>query len=325
MRNSLKFGALLGVILGSWLLVGVEAQPGPFSAQIQRAIAGLTSGTIPFTGAVTINRPGIAVTSTDGWILANATLSTAAVPVQQSPRGRFRSHVWNTTAVAADNTDDWWIESVPVSGTTPSGLLKFGSSLNGGATTYPFDISSAGFIHTNDIRAFASGSVNITASGAFGWVFSTTGAFYSQGGAGSGDIGLVGSPIGTLFARAPNASVSYTLGGVLFASATAPTIASGFGATPSVPTANGTAAFSVNVGTGGTASAGVLTMPASTTEWASCEVKNLTAQAANRADQHTVVTASTSTSLTVQNQTISTGAALAWTASDVLHFNCMGK
>jgi hypothetical protein len=108
---------------------------------------------------------------------------------------------------------------------------------------------------------------------------------------------------------------------VLLISSTAPTIGSGFGTSPSVAGAR-TAAFTVNVGTGGTASSGVLTMPTATTGW-NCHVENRTAVAANAADQRTVQTATTTTSVTVQNQTISTGAALAWTASDVLAFLCM--
>lgn len=108
----------------------------------------------------------------------------------------------------------------------------------------------------------------------------------------------------------------------LVGNTTAPTIGSGFGTSPSVAANNGTAAFTVNVGTGGTASSGVVTMPAATTGW-NCTVINRTGVAANRADQHTVQTATTTTSVTVQNQTISTGAALAWTASDVLALACL--
>ncbi len=98
---------------------------------------------------------------------------------------------------------------------------------------------------------------------------------------------------------------------------TAPTIASGFGTSPSIVASNGAVAFTVNVGTGGSASAGVITMPAAATGW-NCQVADRTAQAANAADRRTVQTATTTTSITVQNQTISTGAALAWTASDIL-------
>lgn len=113
------------------------------------------------------------------------------------------------------------------------------------------------------------------------------------------------------------------LGGVLALSSGTPTISSGFGTTPSV--ASGKAyAFTVNVGTGGTASAGVIGMPTASNGW-NCKVENQTGVAANRADQRTVQTASTTTTVSVQNQTISTGAALAWTASDILALSCTGR
>lgn len=112
-------------------------------------------------------------------------------------------------------------------------------------------------------------------------------------------------------------------GGVLLCSATAPTISSGFGTSPAIPANNGTCAFTVNVGTGGTASAGVVGLPTATTGWV-CTVTNRTGVNANRGDQHTVQTASATTTATFQNQTISTGAALAWTASDVLSVSCGG-
>lgn len=107
-----------------------------------------------------------------------------------------------------------------------------------------------------------------------------------------------------------------------FARTTAPTISSGFGTSPSVVASNGTVAFTVNVGTGGTASSGVVGLPASTNGW-NCSVENRTSNAANRAGQRTLQTATTTTTVTVQNQTISTGAALAWTASDVLALMCV--
>jgi hypothetical protein len=120
-------------------------------------------------------------------------------------------------------------------------------------------------------------------------------------------------------------SVAGTIGlgtGTVIISSTAPIIASGFGATPSIAASNGTAAFLVNVGTGGTASSGIITMPAASGGWI-CRVDNRTALAANRADQRTAQTATTATSVTVQNQKISTGRALAWAASDVLAVLCI--
>lgn len=113
----------------------------------------------------------------------------------------------------------------------------------------------------------------------------------------------------------------YPNGANVLISVTAPTISSGFGTSPSIANNNGTAAFTVNVGTGGTASSGVIGLPAATNGWI-CHVTNITAVAANRADQATRQTASTTTSVTVQNQTLSTGAALAWTAGDILRVSC---
>jgi hypothetical protein len=109
----------------------------------------------------------------------------------------------------------------------------------------------------------------------------------------------------------------------LSASATAPTISSGFGTSPSVSANNGTSAFLVNVGTGGTATAGVIALPAAATGWV-CSVENRTGVLGNVADQRTVQIASTTTTVTVENQTVSTGAVLAWTASDVLALACHG-
>jgi len=121
----------------------------------------------------------------------------------------------------------------------------------------------------------------------------------------------------------PDANASMMTAPAIATSPVAPTIASGFGTAPSVTASNGTAAFTVNVGTGGGASAGVVTMPAATVGWA-CHVENRTASAANVADQRTVQTATATTSVTVQNQTVSTGAALVWTASDILQLLCIG-
>ena len=114
-------------------------------------------------------------------------------------------------------------------------------------------------------------------------------------------------------------SPAYNLTNLAF-SATAPTISSGFGTSPSVTANNGTAAFRINVGTGGSATSGVIGMPAATTGW-NCSVNDLTAAAAHVA-YNTRQTASSTTSVTVENQTTSTGAAVAWAASDILSLNC---
>lgn len=116
---------------------------------------------------------------------------------------------------------------------------------------------------------------------------------------------------------------SFQMAGSIFVSSTAPTVTSA-GTSPTVPSSNGTIAFTINVGTGGTATTIVAAMPTMATGW-NCNPQNLTANAANRANQHVVQQSSTTTSVTVQNQTISTGAALAFTASDVVSFLCAGR
>src|ERR1017187_1290224 len=64
------------------------------------------------------------------------------------------------------------------------------------------------------------------------------------------------------------AQVSGIAAAAILGSATAPVVASGFGASaPSVTQANGTSAFSINVGTSTQTSAGVVTMPAALHYW----------------------------------------------------------
>lgn len=139
-----------------------------------------------------------------------------------------------------------------------------------------------------------------------------------------------GTGIAYFTAAGPSAARVYTFPDVaskvptspeILGSNTAPTVTSA-GTSPSVTASNGTYAFRVNVGTGGVATTIVMAMPAATTGW-NCHVNNLTASAANVADYKIVQTASTTTSVTVQQQTASTGVALAFTASDVVAFICI--
>lgn len=106
--------------------------------------------------------------------------------------------------------------------------------------------------------------------------------------------------------------------GNVFYIALSPTISSGFGGTPSIPSNNGTAAFRLNVGTGGAATSGVIGLPAATTGW-NCFCSDITTQSA------TVdvcrQTASATNTATIGNFN-SSGAAAAWVASDILAVSC---
>ena len=103
-------------------------------------------------------------------------------------------------------------------------------------------------------------------------------------------------------------------------SSATPTISSGFGTAPSV-TAGKAYAFRVNVGTGGTASSGVIALGTTATNGWNCTCTDVTTKSA------TVFlckqTADTTTTATVTNYDAA-GAAAAWAASDILAVSCVG-
>ena len=109
-------------------------------------------------------------------------------------------------------------------------------------------------------------------------------------------------------------SGSYLQNNVLTLSTTAPTISSGFGTTPSIAASNGTAAFTINVGTGGVATTGVIGLPAATTGWA-LQCMNTSTNTATVF--LTKQTATTTTTATIGNYDAA-GAAAAWVASNIL-------
>jgi len=107
-----------------------------------------------------------------------------------------------------------------------------------------------------------------------------------------------------------------SLGGNLVMSSTAPTIASGFGTSPTITGVN-TAAFKVVIGTGG-AAGGTITLPAATNGWV-VQAFDVTAGTTLFLQQ----TGSTTTSFTVTSFSITTGLAANMTAGDVILFMAM--
>lgn len=95
-------------------------------------------------------------------------------------------------------------------------------------------------------------------------------------------------------------------------------VASGFGTSPSVANGSDFTAFSVNVGTGGAASSGIITMPVAAPHGYACSAVNTT----NPASFVTVGTPTSATTITLTNYSRTTGLLIAWTASDVISVSC---
>ena len=104
----------------------------------------------------------------------------------------------------------------------------------------------------------------------------------------------------------------------LLISGTSPTISSGFGTSPSIVKSNGTAAFTINVGTGGTATSGVIGLPSAANGWA-CFCTDITTNSTTVTQCKQ--TASSTTTATIGNFS-DVAVAAAWTASDVVQVSC---
>jgi len=109
------------------------------------------------------------------------------------------------------------------------------------------------------------------------------------------------------------------VGSATLISPTAPTISSGFGKAPAVFNANGTAAFTINVGTGGTANSGVIGLLTATHGWA-CTCTDITTNSST-VFACKQIGAGTTTTAPIGEFTAS-GAAHAWEASDILAVSC---
>jgi hypothetical protein len=104
----------------------------------------------------------------------------------------------------------------------------------------------------------------------------------------------------------------------LLVSNAAPTISSGFGTGASIASNNGTAAFTINVGTGGAATTGVIGLPTAANGW-NCYATDITTNSTT--DSQTKQTASSTTTATI-GEFSDVAVASAWVASNILHVSC---
>jgi hypothetical protein len=127
-------------------------------------------------------------------------------------------------------------------------------------------------------------------------------------------LGLYGQGGNALYA--PYNASSLSIGNSLVASSTLPTIASGFGTSPTI-TASNTLCFKVVVGTGGAAN-GTITLPTAPNGWLA-----FAADVTNGNSLFLQLTASTATSVTFTSYSVTTGAATNMSAGDVVLVNCI--
>ncbi len=164
--------------------------------------------------------------------------------------------------------------------------------------------------------------IGITTGGARSFNFNATSGTL-EGTTSSGALSLIGAAAtitGTSF-NLTTAAAALQLGAKSVAINTTPTISSGFGSSPSVSAGTNTAAFRINVGTGGVATTGVIALPAATTGW-NCTCSDITTTTAT-VDVCKQTGAGTTTTVPIGNFT-SGGIAGAWVASDILLVNCLG-
>lgn len=207
-----------------------------------------------------------------------------------SGNGDLRFAVLGVEVARFDVKDGWVVTS-----TTSHGL-----TISDDEVAKPWAINS-----TSKANSQITGGLNATpigqitpAAGTF-----TTGAFTSGT--------FVTVDAGTVKVR------ELKLNGSLLASATDPTIVSGFGESPAVNHSNGSASFTVLVSSTGGSSRGVIGMPKAKNGWA-CSAADVSAPDRSMTQQ----TGSSPTSVTLTNYVRTTGIPGNWSQNDLIEVTC---
>ena len=284
---------------------GTLASPSPSYTATAPITSSGNTGAFGY-GALTYsdtNTFGAFQTSVNGyaqWILQNSFTGSAA---------SADYIVSNDIGTATTYYGDFGINS---SGYTGSGSFNLPNAVYLQSTSGEMVIGTA---TNNGIHFIVNNGVTDALAISGAGAISTANTFTTTSASGSAISAVSGTVKGVFL----NASSQLQLNGTMIVSNTAPTIASGFGTAPSVAYSRGTSNFGINVGTGGTASGGLLTMPAATAGWTLAAG----AVSANTAGCVTSAVSTSATSVTVSNIILSTGAACPWPASAVISFIAM--
>lgn len=284
-----------GTGVGIVVVVGLAWRPAAaadLTTTLSKFLVDLAAGTVgnslPFTKIV-VTDSGIATTSTDAAVLTNTTAATSGATVQMSPRLRWRGNAWDT---AASETVDFFTEVLPATAATPTGTWKLGYSLNGAAASYPVAVDSTGNVTALNYFIGAGGTLALM----------NTNSVTFNGGTRT----VISAPNDGALNVTANAG---TIGSRLKVDAL-PTVGSGFGSSPSVTAGSTPFAGSVNVGTGGSATSGVITFGG--TAFPSTPFCTYSTTSTNAVTRGTPTT----TQLTLNSTT-------AWSASDIVSWICV--
>lgn len=219
------------------------------------------------------------------------------------------SYLYGTTAIGLSSMFYW---------NSPSGFpwnTALGMNSCRGASAGTVSFVNGTCIGTNTgLQLLGASNFLIMAGGGNGNVGSTTFA------SGSGVI-LVGSGRVVVDTPAAGSTNFLNIENAVYHITQAPTISSGFGSSPSVVNGASDAAFTINVGTGGAASAGVIAFGTAAPHGWACDVVDTTTSTATVFVTKSVPTSATTVTFTNYN---TSGTAAAWVASDVLAAKCSG-
>jgi hypothetical protein len=190
-----------------------------------------------------------------------------------------------------------------------SSSVVIGGNPNGGAST------AGARCPGNSVCVGAnSGNPNITGAD---YILVGPGVGNTTCGAGGIKTVLIGFGIDC---TAANTSQWLNIDSAIIASVSKPTLSSGFGTSASVPEGTSSAAFQVNVGTGGTASSGVIQFASAAPNGWICHAVDVT----NPSTSNTVASGTSTQQITLTNFSRTAGTVTAWAASDIINVNCNG-
>lgn len=209
-------------------------------------------------------------------------------------------------------------------GCTSCGGNVFIGHLAGASVTHDISDTFVGFqagqnSASNGLNTFIGQNAGKSATGAAQNTAIGAGVGQTTLGTGHGNL-LIGSGFLPVDTPASFTNSWLNIENAILVQTSAPTIASGFGTSPTVPLGTSSAAFEVNVGTGGTASTGVVLIANPAPHGWACDATDIT----NPASFVTVATPLNTTSITLTNYSRTTGVAIAWAASDVVLVKCNG-